>query len=84
MFQYLSPQVSETFTLRYIGCPSGFHLSSDSYQCECETRVEVLLCDLAKEFVLLDVSLESFIHTHTPYLKSNHCLHLDLMQNTNC
>jgi len=66
-FHYLSPQVSETFTLRYIGCSPGFHLSSDSYQFECETRVEVLLCDLAKEFVLLDVSLESFIHTHTHY-----------------
>ena len=29
------------------------------------TGLEVLLCDLPKEFVLLDVSLENFMHTHT-------------------
>ena len=64
--------LSATFPRRYlrhshrdIGCPPGFNLSNDSYQCECETRVEVLLCDLAEEFVLLDVSLENFMCTHT-------------------
>jgi len=49
-------QVTGTFTLRHIDCPPGFRLSEDRYQCECEERVEVLACDPAMEFVLLDVS----------------------------
>jgi len=49
-------EVTGTFTLYHIDCPPGFRLSEDRYQCECEERVEVLACDPAMEFVLLDVS----------------------------